>query len=253
MKSTDVKEDIIISLDDKKKEDVRDAGNKEESVNAKKSDDKKESVDAKERENKEESADAKEKTYEIETMQVYVNDENISEDVPDVLKRETIVAAMNTSLEMSVHERLEQHKDTMRIQKLQEDIQNILENRLKVKDTKKRIQRLEIILSVLSKVHEEDTFKDKDEKQVESERSEKVIEEKIEEVMEMENDGYVKEQKKIVKHVTFEIVKENESEKEEMDKIQQGSHVALCRALFGYLECAKVSKCPNIKASGCVM
>ena len=34
---------------------------------------------------------------------------------------------------------------------------------------------------------------------------------------------------------------------------QQGSHVALCRALFGYLKCAKVSKCPNIKASGCVM
>ena len=34
---------------------------------------------------------------------------------------------------------------------------------------------------------------------------------------------------------------------------QQGSHVALCRALFGYLECTKVSKCPNIKASGCVM
>ena len=34
---------------------------------------------------------------------------------------------------------------------------------------------------------------------------------------------------------------------------KQGSHVALCRALFGYLECAKVSKCPNIKASGCVM
>ena len=36
-------------------------------------------------------------------------------------------------------------------------------------------------------------------------------------------------------------------------KTKQGSHVALCRALFGYLECAKVSKCPNIKASGCVM
>ena len=61
VKSTDVKEDIIIiSLDENKKEDVSDAGNKEESVDAKTSDDKKESVDAKERDNEEESADAKE-------------------------------------------------------------------------------------------------------------------------------------------------------------------------------------------------
>ena len=240
IKSTDVKEDIIIiSLDDNKKEDVSDAGNKEESVDAKTSDDKKESVDAKERDNEEESADAKEmdneeesadakeKMYAIETMQVYVNDENISEDVVDVSKRETIVAAVNTSLEMSVRERLDQHKEKMRIQKLEEDIQKILENRLKVKDTKKRIQRLEIILSVLSKVQEEDAFKDKDEKPVESETSEKVIEEKKEEVMEMETDGYVKEEKKIGKHVRFEIVKENESEKEEMEKIQKDVDKAL--------------------------
>ena len=41
--------------------------------------------------------------------------------------------------------------------------------------------------------------------------------------------------------------------KSKLSQNQQGSHVALCRALFGYLECAKVSKCPNIKASGCVM
>ena len=227
VKSTDVKEDIIISsLDDKKKEDVSD-GNKEESVDAKTSDNKKESVDAKEMDNEEESADAKEKMYEIDTMQVYVNDENISEDVPDVSKRETIVAAVNTSLEMSVCERLDEHKEKMRIQKLEEDIQKILENHLKVKDTKKRIQRLEIILSVLSKVQEEDAFKDKDEKPVESETSEKVIEEKKEEVMEMETDGYVKEEKKIGKHVRFEIVKENESEKDEMDKIQKDVDKAL--------------------------
>ena len=240
VKSTDVKEDIIIiSLDDNKKEDVSDAGNKEESVDAKTSDNKKESVDAKERDNEEESvdakerdneeesADAKEKTYAIETMQVYVNDENICEDVVDVSKRETIVAAVNTSLGMTVRERLDQHKENMRIQKLEEDIQKILENRLQVKDTKKRIQRLEIILSVLTKVQEEDAFKDKDEKPVESETSEKVIEEKKEEVMEMETDGYVKDEKKIGKHVTFEIVNENESEKEEMEKIQKDVDKAL--------------------------
>ena len=61
------------------------------------------------------------------------------------------MAAVNTSLTMSVRERLDEHKEKMRIQKLEEDIQQILENRLKVKDTKKRIQRLEIIYQCLVK------------------------------------------------------------------------------------------------------
>ena len=37
--------------------------------------------------NEEESADAKEKMYAIDTMPVYVNDENISQDVVDLSKR----------------------------------------------------------------------------------------------------------------------------------------------------------------------
>ena len=50
---------------------------------------------------------------------------------------------------------------------------------------------------MLSKVQEEDAFKDSDEKRVESETSENVIEEKKDEVMEMETDGYVKKKRKL--------------------------------------------------------
>ena len=180
-------------------------------------------VDDKICEDKEESADGKksenkEKTFTIQTMQVYGNDANVFSGS----KRGTIVENVNKCLGMSVGERLEEHKDRLRIQKLEEDIQNVLESRLKVKDSKKRIERLEVILELLSKVQdkEEKQLKEVDEKGVGNLRSENVIEDKKEKMIEIGSDAYVKEEKKNVKHVTFEIVKENESDKEEMEKIQ---------------------------------
>ena len=85
-------------------------------------------------------------SFKMEHVAVYVKDVNNGGKIQD----------LSDSLKMTKEEQKQAVRDSVHIQKLESDIQAILENRLKVKDTKERIKRLEVILELLRRFPEGD-------------------------------------------------------------------------------------------------
>ena len=175
---------------------------------------------------------AREGSFTMETVAVYVNNVNDG----------SIIQDLSDSLKMTTEEQKQAVRDSFHIQKLEKDIEKILDNRLKVKDTKERIKHLEVILELLRRFPEGDKEEftnegksdmiddKKDKKDIENaeDRKEEMgenIETGINENVvvtdkqetEKPSDGYVKSEK----HVRFELVDEDVKEVEERNNINE--------------------------------
>ena len=172
---------------------------------------------------------AREGSFTMETVAVYVNNVNDGSMIQD----------LSDSLKMTTEEQKQAVRDSFHIQNLEKDIEKILDNRLKVKDTKERIKRLEVILELLRRFPEgdkeeftnegkSDMIDDKkdienaeDRKEETGENIEKGINENVvvtdKQETEKPSDGYVKSEK----HVRFELVDKDEKEVEERNNINE--------------------------------
>ena len=199
-----------------------------------------------------------EESFKMETVAVYVKNVNNGGKIQD----------LSDSLKMTKEEQKQAVRDSVHIQKLESDIQAILENRLKVKDTKERIKRLEVILELLRRFPEGDECKSVEKnKSVQEEFTnekdslekdeidEMVVETQFDPItgvqtfVKKKSDGYVKCQKS----VTFEEVRDDDNEMEERKKIKEQVNTALEVVSLG-LEDTKIDKdyenFPSTQVSG---
>ena len=197
-------------------------------------------------------------SFKMEHVAVYVKDVNNGGKIQD----------LSDSLKMTKEEQKQAVRDSVHIQKLESDIQAILENRLKVKDTKERIKRLEVILELLRRFPEGDECKSveknksvQEEFTNEKDSSEKdeidemVVETQFDPItgvqtfVKKKSDGYVK----CPKSVTFEEVRDDDNEMEERKKIKEQVNTALEVVSLG-LEDTKIDKdyenFPSTQVSG---
>ena len=187
-------------------------------------------------------------SFKLETVAVYVKDVNNGGKIQDLSDR----------LKMTKQEQIDALRDSVHIKKLESEIQEILENRLKAKDTKERIKRLEVILELSRRFPEGDECKsDENEKDSleKDEIDEMDIQTQFDPIMGVQtfvkekSDGYVKRQKS----VTFEEVPDDDNEMEERKNIKEQVNTALDVVSLG-LENTKIDKdyknFPSTQVSG---